>query len=94
MEYCDGNDLDFQIKQNGAVPEKEAKCKLVQVVKALKYVVALIEIWHACPLSMLVGALSWHACIYYGMHGSFKLDHARGRVAVSCMHVGVVTERV
>jgi tousled-like kinase len=22
MEYCDGNDLDFQIKQNGVVPEK------------------------------------------------------------------------
>uniref|UniRef100_A0A5S6QP99 Protein kinase domain-containing protein n=1 Tax=Trichuris muris TaxID=70415 RepID=A0A5S6QP99_TRIMR len=37
LEYCDGNDLDFYLKQNTVIPEKEARCIIMQVVRALKY---------------------------------------------------------
>ncbi|KAK0418139.1 hypothetical protein QR680_013393 [Steinernema hermaphroditum] len=37
LEYCDGNDLDFYLKQNKQIPEKEARCIIMQVVSALKY---------------------------------------------------------
>ena len=37
MEYCEGNDLDFYLKQNKVLPEREARSIIVQVVSALKY---------------------------------------------------------
>jgi len=37
LEYCDGNDLDFYLKQNKNLPEKEARSIIVQTVNALKY---------------------------------------------------------
>ena len=37
LEYCDGNDLDFYLKQNKSIPEKEARSIIVQTVSALKY---------------------------------------------------------
>nr|CAD2172947.1 unnamed protein product [Meloidogyne enterolobii] len=37
LEYCDGNDLDFYLKQHKQIPEKEARCIIMQVVSALKY---------------------------------------------------------
>ena len=37
MEYCDGNDLDFFLKQNQVIPEKEARSILGQILSALKY---------------------------------------------------------
>ncbi|TKR67857.1 hypothetical protein L596_023941 [Steinernema carpocapsae] len=37
LEYCDGNDLDFYLKQNKQIPEKEARCIIMQVISALKY---------------------------------------------------------
>ena len=37
LEYCEGNDLDFNLKQNKHIPEKEAKSIIVQTVSALKY---------------------------------------------------------
>ncbi|VDP14284.1 unnamed protein product [Soboliphyme baturini] len=37
LEYCDGNDLDFYLKQNKSIPEKEARSIIMQVVSALKY---------------------------------------------------------
>ncbi|CDW58183.1 serine:threonine protein kinase tousled [Trichuris trichiura] len=37
LEYCDGNDLDFYLKQNKVIPEKEARSIIMQVVRALKY---------------------------------------------------------
>ena len=37
LEYCEGNDLDFYLKQNKHIPEKEAKSIIVQTVSALKY---------------------------------------------------------
>lgn len=37
MEYCDGNDLDFILKQNQIIPEKEARAILGQILSALKY---------------------------------------------------------
>ncbi|KAI1721198.1 protein kinase domain-containing protein [Ditylenchus destructor] len=37
LEYCDGNDLDFYLKQHKQIPEKEARCIVMQVVSALKY---------------------------------------------------------
>uniref|UniRef100_A0A914DBN8 Protein kinase domain-containing protein n=1 Tax=Acrobeloides nanus TaxID=290746 RepID=A0A914DBN8_9BILA len=37
LEYCDGNDLDFYLKQHKQIPEKEARCIIMQVISALKY---------------------------------------------------------
>uniref|UniRef100_A0A915I402 Protein kinase domain-containing protein n=1 Tax=Romanomermis culicivorax TaxID=13658 RepID=A0A915I402_ROMCU len=37
LEYCDGNDLDFYLKQNKMIPEKEARSIIMQVVSALRY---------------------------------------------------------
>ena len=37
LEYCEGNDLDFYLKQNKYMPEKEARSIVVQTVSALKY---------------------------------------------------------
>ncbi|XP_047136271.1 serine/threonine-protein kinase tousled-like 2 isoform X1 [Hydra vulgaris] len=37
LEYCDGNDLDFILKQHKTIPEKEARVVMMQVVSALKY---------------------------------------------------------
>lgn len=37
LEYCDGNDLDFLLKQHKTVPEREAKSVVTQTVSALKY---------------------------------------------------------
>ena len=37
MEYCEGNDLDFYLKMQKFLPEKEAKLILIQMCRALKY---------------------------------------------------------
>jgi tousled-like kinase len=37
LEYCDGNDLDFFLKQNKTIPEKEARSIIMQTLNALKY---------------------------------------------------------
>ena len=37
LEYCEGNDLDFYLKQNKSIPEKEARSIISQTVSALKY---------------------------------------------------------
>ena len=37
LEYCEGNDLDFYLKQNKSIPEKEARSIITQTVSALKY---------------------------------------------------------
>lgn len=37
LEYCDGKDLDFYLKQNKCIPEKEARSIIMQVVSALRY---------------------------------------------------------
>ncbi|CAL9690259.1 unnamed protein product [Knipowitschia caucasica] len=37
MEYCDGNDLDFYLKQHKLMSEKEGRSIVMQIVNALKY---------------------------------------------------------
>uniref|UniRef100_A0A7N8YEX6 non-specific serine/threonine protein kinase n=1 Tax=Mastacembelus armatus TaxID=205130 RepID=A0A7N8YEX6_9TELE len=37
LEYCEGNDLDFYLKQNKLMTEKEARSIVMQIVNALKY---------------------------------------------------------
>jgi tousled-like kinase len=37
LEYCDGHDLDFYLKQHKIISEREAKSIIMQVVSALKY---------------------------------------------------------
>lgn len=37
LEYCPGNDLDFYLKQNKQISEKEARSIIMQVVSALVY---------------------------------------------------------
>ncbi|XP_041365414.1 serine/threonine-protein kinase tousled-like 2 isoform X2 [Gigantopelta aegis] len=37
LEYSKGNDLDFYLKQNKCIPEKEARSIMCQTVSALKY---------------------------------------------------------
>lgn len=37
LEYCEGNDLDFYLKQNKNIQEKETRSIVVQTVNALRY---------------------------------------------------------
>ena len=37
LEYCDGNDLDFYLKQNKQIPEREARSIVQQIVSALRH---------------------------------------------------------
>ncbi|CAG4989219.1 unnamed protein product [Parnassius apollo] len=37
LEYCNGHDLDFYLKQHKTIPEREARSIVMQVVSALKY---------------------------------------------------------
>ncbi|KAL5247262.1 hypothetical protein ACHWQZ_G019206 [Mnemiopsis leidyi] len=37
LEFCDGNDLDFYLKQHKSVREQEARCIIMQIVSALRY---------------------------------------------------------
>ncbi|KAM8837662.1 serine/threonine-protein kinase tousled-like 2 isoform 3-T7 [Spinachia spinachia] len=37
LEYCEGNDLDFYLKQNKLMSEKESRSIVMQIVNALKY---------------------------------------------------------
>lgn len=37
LEYCDGSDLEFYLKQNKVISEKETRSIIVQMVSALKY---------------------------------------------------------
>ncbi|XP_030629110.1 serine/threonine-protein kinase tousled-like 2 [Chanos chanos] len=37
LEYCEGNDLDFYLKQHKLMSEKEARSIIMQIVSALKY---------------------------------------------------------
>ncbi|KAB7503492.1 Serine/threonine-protein kinase tousled-like 2 [Armadillidium nasatum] len=37
LEYCDGHDLDFYLKQHKTIPEREARSVVMQIVSALKY---------------------------------------------------------
>ncbi|XP_030611265.1 serine/threonine-protein kinase tousled-like 2 [Archocentrus centrarchus] len=37
LEYCEGNDLDFYLKQNKSMTEKEGRSIVMQLVNALKY---------------------------------------------------------
>lgn len=37
LEYCDGHDLDFYLKQHKSIPEREARSIIMQVVHALRY---------------------------------------------------------
>lgn len=35
LEYCDGHDLDFYLKQHKTIPEKEARAIIMQVRRRL-----------------------------------------------------------
>ncbi|XP_064648200.1 serine/threonine-protein kinase tousled-like 2 isoform X2 [Lineus longissimus] len=37
LQYSDGNDLDFYLKQNKTIPEREARSIIVQTINALRY---------------------------------------------------------
>lgn len=37
LEFCEGNDLDFYLKQHKLMSEKEGRSIIMQVVNALKY---------------------------------------------------------
>ena len=37
LEFCEGNDLDFYLKQHKLMSEKEARSIVMQIVNALKY---------------------------------------------------------
>ncbi|MEE6521465.1 hypothetical protein FKM82_019689, partial [Ascaphus truei] len=37
LEYCEGNDLDFYLKQHKLMTEKEARSIVMQIVNALRY---------------------------------------------------------
>lgn len=37
LEFCEGNDLDFYLKQHKLMSEKEARSIIMQIVNALRY---------------------------------------------------------
>ncbi|KAA0189851.1 hypothetical protein HAZT_HAZT006033 [Hyalella azteca] len=37
LEYCDGHDLDFYLKQHKTIAEREVRSVIMQIVSALKY---------------------------------------------------------
>ena len=37
LEYCEGNDLDFFLKQHKTIPEKESRSIIMQTISALRY---------------------------------------------------------
>jgi len=37
LEYCDGHDLDFYLKQHKTIPEREVRSVIMQIVSALRY---------------------------------------------------------
>lgn len=37
LEFCEGNDLDFYLKQHKLMSEKEARSIVMQIVNALRY---------------------------------------------------------
>ena len=37
LEYCDGHDLDFYLKQHKTIGEREARSIIMQIASALKY---------------------------------------------------------
>eukprot|EP00164_Ancoracysta_twista_P002303 GFYU01003046.1.p1 GENE.GFYU01003046.1~~GFYU01003046.1.p1 ORF type:complete len:673 (+),score=195.42 GFYU01003046.1:172-2190(+) len=37
LDYCNGSDLDTYLKQNQSLPEREAKCIMIQILSGLKY---------------------------------------------------------
>lgn len=41
LEFCEGNDLDFYLKQHKMMTEKEARTIIMQVVSALVYLNSL-----------------------------------------------------
>lgn len=43
MEYCEGNDLDFFLKQHKTIPEKESRSIIMQTVSALRYLNVYIK---------------------------------------------------
>lgn len=49
LEYCDGNDLDFYLKQNKQIPEKEARSIIMQVKctdnEHINFQRTALEIW-------------------------------------------------
>ena len=62
LEYCDGHDLDFYLKQHKFIPEREARSIIMQVVHALKY---LNEIKPAIIHYDLKPGKTLHIAFYY-----------------------------
>lgn len=48
LEYCDGHDLDFYLKQHKTIPEKEARAIIMQVISSSA---------HECQTSQLNASL-------------------------------------
>ncbi|MGH0122098.1 UNVERIFIED_CONTAM: hypothetical protein FKN15_013017 [Acipenser sinensis] len=70
LEYCEGNDLDFYLKQHKLMSEKEARSIVMQIVNALRY---LNEI--KPPIIHYDLKPGGHACREYRIHK--ELDHPR-----------------
>lgn len=62
LEYCEGNDLDFYLKQNKLMSEKEGRSIVMQIVNALKYLNQIRPpIIH---YDLKPGSLSWSLSFY------------------------------
>ena len=77
LEFCEGNDLDFYLKQNKCIPEKEARSIICQTVSALKYLNEIkppVIHYDLKPGNLLLGhpaTNGWQHFIYLCFSGVF-----------------------
>lgn len=77
LEYCEGNDLDFYLKQHKLMSEKEARSIVMQIVNALRYLNEIKPpiihydlkpgITHAHKPTVLQNSVNWpnYISLYY-----------------------------
>lgn len=85
MEYCEGNDLDFYLKQHKLMSEKEARSIVMQIVNALKYLNEIkppIIHYDLKPGNHTLLDNSWHHTSWRNyQYYHFKLDYVKMSVS-------------
>jgi len=92
LEYCEGHDLEFHLKQNRQLSEKVAKVLLIQIVKALQYLNQLhppIIHYDLKPGNILLKAESQYLEIMLTDFGlSKQMDNLNDEIELTCQGAG------